>query len=128
MGGAEAVYVGLNHLDSFAWIASYSGAFVMWEGVSARSIAAGSNVVTSSTNPEAFATHFPALDAKANARVKMLWIACGTADSLIGVNRAFKDWLKSKNVAFTETEIPDARHVWPLWRQNLADMAPKLFR
>jgi enterochelin esterase-like enzyme len=128
MGGAEAMYVGLNHLEAFAWIASYSGAFVMWEGVSARSIPAGSNVVTTSTNPAAFATHFPALEAKANARVKMLWIACGTADGLLGVNRAFKDWLKEKGVNFTDTEIPDAGHVWPLWRQNLADMAPKLFR
>ena len=29
----------------------------------------------------------------------MLWIVCGTADGLIGVNRQFKDWLRSKNVA-----------------------------
>ncbi len=30
MGGAEALYTGLNHLDRFAWVGSFSGAFVMW--------------------------------------------------------------------------------------------------
>ena len=30
MGGAEALYTGLNHLDTFASIASFSGAYVMW--------------------------------------------------------------------------------------------------
>ena len=32
MGGAETLYTGLNNLDKFAWIASFSGAFVMWPG------------------------------------------------------------------------------------------------
>ena len=58
----------------------------------------------------------------------MLWIVCGTADRLIDANRQFKDWLRSKNVQFTEQEVPDIGHVWPLWRQNLADMAPRLFQ
>src|SRR5688572_5110660 len=32
MGGAETLYTALNHLDRFAWIGSFSGAFVMWPG------------------------------------------------------------------------------------------------
>jgi enterochelin esterase family protein len=32
MGGAEATFTGLNHLDKFAWIGSFSGAYVMWPG------------------------------------------------------------------------------------------------
>ncbi len=32
MGGAEATYTGLNHLDKFAYIGSFSGAYVMWPG------------------------------------------------------------------------------------------------
>ena len=71
---------------------------------------------------------FPGLDAKANSRLRMLWIVCGTSDGLIGVNRQFKGWLKSKGVEFTEQEVPDMGHVWPLWRQNLTDMAPSFFR
>src|SRR5580704_15168110 len=30
MGGAESMYIGLNYLDRFAYIGSFSGAFVMW--------------------------------------------------------------------------------------------------
>jgi hypothetical protein len=50
-----------------------------------------------------------------------------TADGLIGVNRQFKDWLKSKDVKFTDVEVPDVAHVWPLGRQNLTELAPLLF-
>ena len=75
-----------------------------------------------------FEKNFPKLDAKSNSQIRLLWIACGTADGLNGVNRQFKDWLKSKNVKFTDREIPDMAHVWPLWRQNLAELAPLLFQ
>jgi enterochelin esterase family protein len=124
MGGAESLYVGLNHLEKFAYMASFSGAFVMWPGVGGG----GRGAPQPPADPAAFAKHFPALDAKSNSQIKMLWIVCGTADGLIGVNRQFKDWLKTKNVTFTETEVPDVAHVWPLWRQNLAELAPKLFK
>ena len=32
MGGAETLFTALNHLDKFAWVGSFSGAFVMWPG------------------------------------------------------------------------------------------------
>jgi len=79
-------------------------------------------------DPAVFPQTFPALDSKANSRIRMLWIVCGTADGLIGVNRQFKDWLRSKDVQFTEQEVPDMAHVWPLWRQNVTDMLPRLFQ
>ena len=78
-------------------------------------------------DPAVFEKTFPGSTRKDNARIRMLWIVCGTADSLIGVNRQFKDWLRSKGVQFTEQEVPDVGHVWPLWRQNVADMVPRLF-
>ena len=81
-----------------------------------------------SLNPEAISKDFPALDAKANSQIRLLWIACGTADSLVGVNRQFKQWLDSKDIKVVYQEIPDVAHVWPLWRQNLTDFAPLLFR
>jgi enterochelin esterase-like enzyme len=153
MGGAETLYTGLNHLEKFAWLGSFSGAYVMWPGANARTAGAPEAAAPPATaasavpagapaagaparagrggvqsmDAAAFAKNFPTLDAKANAQIKMLWIACGTADSLIGVNRQFKTWLKSKNVQFTEQEVPEIGHVWPLWRQNLTDMAQKLF-
>lgn len=79
-------------------------------------------------DPAAFDKNSPALDAKANSKIKMLWITCGTADSLIAVNRQFKDWLRSRNVQFTELETPDVGHVWPYWRQNSTEFATKAFQ
>ena len=133
MGGAESLYVGLNHLDRFAWIGAFSTAPMLWPAAAAGAPppapggGRGANAPPSMT-PEMFAKTFPALSAKDNARIRMLWIVCGTADGLIGVNRQFKDWLRSQNVRFTEQEVPDMAHVWPLWRQNVVDMVPKLFR
>ncbi len=59
---------------------------------------------------------------------RLLWISCGSADGLIGVNRQFKAYLDSKGVKATFLEVPDLGHVWPLWWQNLADFAPLLFK
>ena len=60
--------------------------------------------------------------------IQLLWIACGTSDVLIGVNRQFKAFLDSKGIKATYTEIPGFAHVWPLWRRNLTEVAPLLFR
>ena len=144
MGGAEALYVGLNNLDKFAWISSFSGAFLLLPGtqmVPAPQAAASPAEAASGRgggreaarapqmlDPGTFAKAFPKLDAKANSQIRLLWIVCGTADGLIGQNRQVKEWLKSKGVQFTEQEVPDMGHVWPLWRQNLADLAPRLFQ
>jgi enterochelin esterase-like enzyme len=130
MGGAETLYTGLNHLDTFAWMGSFSGAFVMWPGANPTSgpAPAGGGRGMQVMDEVSFAKNFPALDAKANAQIRMLWIVCGTADGLLGVNRQFKTWLTAKKITFTEQEVPDVGHVWPLWRQNFADMAQRLFQ
>ena len=132
MGGAESLYVGLKNLDKFAWIGAFSSAPMLWGSMppdAGRGAGAGRGTGASPAMDESvFAKTFPELDAKANSRLRMLWIVCGTSDGLIGVNRQFKGWLKSKGVEFTEQEVPDMGHVWPLWRQNLTDMVPRLFQ
>jgi len=151
MGGAEATFTGLNHLDKFAYIGSFSGAYVMWPGANNGGRGAGAPAAPpaappagasggrggrggrgrggpSSVNPDIINKDFANLTSKANSRIKLLWIVCGTADGLLGVNRQFKDWLTARNVKFTQQEVPDMAHVWPLWRQNLTDLAPQLFR
>jgi enterochelin esterase-like enzyme len=145
MGGAETLYTALNNLDKFAWIGSFSGAFLMWPGAApapapergAAPVAAGPPAAAGdgrgrgavrTMDVSAFDKNFPSLDAKANSQIKLLWITCGTADSLISVNRQFKDWLRSKKVQFAEEEVPDIGHVWPLWRQNLAWFAQQVFK
>jgi len=105
MGGSESLLTGLNTLDRFAWIGAFSsGGFT----------------------PE-FDKEFPNLDAKSNSQIKLLWIACGTEDRLIGINRDFRKWLASKSVAHVDIETP-GMHTWMVWRRNLTDFAQLLFR
>jgi enterochelin esterase-like enzyme len=106
MGGAESLLTGLNHLDDFAWVGAFSSG-----GIDLRDFSAG----------------FPAVNASVNQKLKVLWIACGTDDSLIKLNREFKAWLKDKGVQFTDIETPGV-HDWMVWRRNLSAFAPLLFR
>jgi enterochelin esterase-like enzyme len=130
MGGAESLYTGLNNIDKFAYVGSFSGAFVMWPRANpqpATPPAAGGRGPRTMEAAD-FEKNFPNLTAKSAAQVKLLWIACGTDDGLLGVNRQFASWLKSKDIQFTNLEIPNYAHVWPLWRQNLAEIAQLLFQ
>lgn len=138
LGGGQAMLAGLNNLDKFAWLGSFSGAFNNWlETRPVRSTATpgfGPGAPGGGRGPGFTLVEgqlpviFSKLDAKSNSRIKLLWIVCGTADILIGVNRQFKAYLDSKGVEVTYKEIPDQGHVWPLWRRNLADFAPLLFK
>lgn len=105
MGGGESLFVGLNNLDRFAWVGSFSGAV-------------GPN----------FAQLYPSLDKGANSKLRLLWIACGKQDPLVGqMNREFEPWLTSKGVHYTEIWTP-GMHTWMVWRNNLLAFAPLLFR
>lgn len=106
MGGTESLRTGLNHLDQFAWIGAFS---------------------SGGLDVEDFNTEFPNLDASAKEKLRLLWIACGTEDDLIKLNREFKSWLKEKSVPFTDIETP-GMHAWLVWRRNLASFAPLLFQ
>lgn len=106
MGGAESLLTALNHLDQFAWIGAFSSG-----GLDNRD----------------FATEFPRVDASTNKKLRLLWIACGTEDDLIEVNRQFKAWLTDKGVQFTDIETP-GMHTWMVWRRNLSTLAPLLFQ
>ena len=106
MGGAESLRTGLNHLDQFAWVGAFSSGGI---------------------DLQDFGAEFPGLDGDANKKLKLLWIACGTDDGLIKVNRDLKSWLKTKGVQFTDIETPGA-HTWMVWRRNLTALVPLLFQ
>jgi enterochelin esterase family protein len=104
MGGAESLLTGLNSLHKFAWIGAFS---------------------SGGLSPE-FEKEFPGLTAGANAQLRLLWIACGTDDDLIGINRNLRAWLASKDIHHADIETP-GEHTWLVWRRNLAEFAPLLF-
>jgi enterochelin esterase-like enzyme len=105
MGGSESLLTGLNTLDKFAWIGALSSG-----GIS-----------------EEFDKQFPALDSKTAEQLRLLWIACGTDDRLIDINRKFRTWLASKNIKHVDIETPGA-HTWMVWRHNLIEFSSLLFR
>ena len=105
MGGSESLLTGLNNLDKFSWVGAFSSGGI----------------------PDEFQKDFPALDAGANQQLHLLWIACGTEDSLITINRNLRAWFKTKGVKVTEIETP-GMHTWMVWRRNLAEFAELLFR
>jgi enterochelin esterase-like enzyme len=72
---------------------------------------------------------FPTLDKSSNEKIKLLWIACGTADfGALPTNQQFKKHLDSVGVNVTYMEVPDMGHNWQFWRQNLADFVQILFK
>lgn len=110
MGGAESLRVGLNHLDDFAYIGGFSSAPL--GGDDYGSIFPG---ITSQSAPAT------------NARLRLLWISCGTEDGLFQGNQKFIAWLKERGLKPTAIQTP-GMHVWMVWRDNLAHFVPLLFQ
>src|SRR6266404_1209787 len=105
MGGSESLLTGLNSLSQFSWIGAFSSGGL----------------------PEDFDKDFAGLDRKANQQLRLLWIACGTDDRLIELNRKLRAWLESKDIRKVDIETPGA-HTWMVWRRNLSSFTPLLFR
>lgn len=108
MGGGQALQVGLNRMDLFAYIGAFSSA------------------VFKDDLPERFQAALA--DAKlTNDKLRLLWIACGKDDRLLEGNRALAELLKEKQVRhdFRETE---GAHTWRVWRRYLSEFTPLLFR
>ena len=70
MGGAESLFVGLNHPQDFAWVGGFSAGGL------------GTDF------PPVFPNITAATGAKFNSEMKLVWIACGTEDGLLTPNQA----------------------------------------
>lgn len=104
MGGWQSLTVGLNALDRFAWVGSFSGA----------------------ADPDALQ---PALEdaAGTNEKLRLLWIACGRDDFLLERNKALVAALEKSGIKH-DWRLTDGSHAWPVWRGYLCDSAPLLFK
>ena len=105
MGGSESLLTGLNRPDKFSWVAGFS---------------------TGGLGDD-FAADFPQLNAAANSQYHLIWIACGTEDRLITMNRKLIAWIQEKGVHVTPIETP-GMHTWMVWRRNLIAFTPLLFQ
>jgi enterochelin esterase-like enzyme len=104
MGGQEALTIGLNHPEQFAWVAGLSAALI------------GGTFDQLIPHPKAD-----------RSKLRLLWVACGTSDGLIRLNRAFAGWAKQNGLPVTAVETP-GKHTFVVWRNNLVQLAPLLFQ
>lgn len=105
MGGAETLDVGLNNLDKFAYVGAFSSGGLGQD----------------------YAAIFPNLDASANSKLRVLWMSVGKDDRLLAPNEKLRDWFQGKGIHVQWHETAGA-HWWPVWRGNLVDLLPQLFR
>jgi enterochelin esterase-like enzyme len=107
MGGGQALTIGLGHLDLFSHVGAFSSAI-----------------------PGDFSTRFKALlddPAGTNAKLKVLFIACGKQDGAFARSQQLDKTLTAHKIdhTFSPTE---GRHNFAVWRQYLGQVAPMLFR
>ena len=117
MGGSQARQIGFARLDLFRWIATFSGGFSAPGGVD----------LSVEMVEQAFAG---ILDdpAPTIAALKLYWAACGADETrLVAQNKLFADVLNSRGIRQTFLTIPGG-HTWHVWRRNLRDLLPLLFR
>ncbi|MBL0155876.1 MAG: esterase [Bryobacterales bacterium] len=107
MGGGQALSIGFGNLDKFSAIGAFSSA------VQAD-----------------FETRFAAVlaDEKAtNAKLKLLWIACGRQDFIWERSKKLDELLTARHIQHT-FRATEGAHTYTVWRQYLGEFAPLLFQ
>jgi enterochelin esterase family protein len=107
MGGGESLEIGLNHLDLFSYVGGFSAGL-------------------RSTDYEKTFGALTADAAAANRQLRLLWIGCGTDDSLFAPNRDFSKFLEAAKIKHTFRQS-EGEHTWIVWRRYLKEFAPLLF-
>jgi enterochelin esterase-like enzyme len=108
LGGEFAMAVGLRHPERFRTVASLSGSLV----------------------PSSFANRFG--QAMANAKAvsrdyRLIWVGCGSEDTFFDGAKAFAKQLQEAGIPHIFRQYEGA-HVMPVFRQELAELLPLLFR
>ena len=112
LGGAQSLAIGLTHLDLFSRVAGFSSA------------------MGAANNPASGGVDFEQVlsdSAKINSQLKLLWIGCGTEDTLFDSNREFSQQLSSHKVEHI-FRVTGGAHTFAIWQRYLHEVAPQLFR
>lgn len=107
MGGGQALRIGLNHLDQFAYLGAFSPAIS----------------ITDTTKDYDGILADPA---RANRQLRLLWIGVGSDDFLLAPANESHETLEKAGIKHVWVESSGA-HVWTVWRKYLADFAQRLF-
>ena len=108
LGGEFALTVGLRHPELFRTVASLSGSLVenSFADRFGRALA----------NPKAVTRDY-----------RLIWVGCGAEDIFFGGAKAFAERLQAANIPNVFRPF-DGAHVMPVFRQELAELLPLLFR
>ena len=104
MGGGQSLNFGLGHLETFAWVGSFSCA--------------------PNTKPPEQLVPGPVA---AKEKLKLLWLSCGNQDGLIRISQGVHAWLKTNNVPHI-WNVDGHAHDGPEWRNSLYLFAQRIFR
>lgn len=127
MGGYGALYNGLKYHETFGYIGALSSALVVNETMLQRPMEHPFFIETKTYAQSCFGHDLEAaLKSDVNLKVLVerlikskvqipkIFMACGLADSLLGVNEDFADFLKKKTVDVCFETAPGA-HEWDFW-------------
>jgi len=111
MGGGQSLAIGLTHPDMFRAVAGFSSAMQIanspaWGGVDMEAVLANADAI--------------------NANLDLLWVGCGTEDTLFNVNKAFSEQLTAHGVEHT-FRVTLGAHTPEVWSRYLNEVAPQLF-
>ncbi|HEX5108684.1 MAG TPA: hypothetical protein VFV95_09570 [Vicinamibacterales bacterium] len=62
-----------------------------------------------------------------NERLELLWVGCGTEDTLFNSVKEFGALLTTSGITHV-FRTTDGAHTWQVWRRYLNEMAPLLFK
>jgi enterochelin esterase-like enzyme len=106
LGGEFGMYVGLRHPELFGTIASISGSLV----------------------PSSFDARFPLSNRPSTSKAdRLIWIGAGAQDIFFGGAKEFSARLQAAGLPHVFREF-DGAHVMPVFRRQIEDLLPRLFR
>lgn len=109
-GGFQALFSGMNHLDSFGWLATLSG-------------------VTSATVPDTGIARQLDRPGEINRQLHNFTVVVGEKDSVTGQDIAgLKNELEKKHIRFDYKMYPGLNHEMDVWRPAYAEFVQKLFK
>jgi len=111
LGGAQALAIGLSHLELFSRVAAFSPA-----------MGASNNPATGGVDFEMVLAD----TARINSQLKFLWVSCGTEDTLFSSIAEFSAQLAKHKIEHIY-RITGGAHAYPVWQRNLNEAAPLLF-
>lgn len=109
-GGGQAIWIGLQHRDRFAWVGGFCSA------LTGDAATTGPVVRRLIGDPSA-----------ATKQLRLLWLSCGDRDELLKGNEHFHAALDTLKIPHT-WHVDSGGHTWSVWKNDLYLFSQRLFR